>query len=122
MARDRFLPPGVDASTVVARVGLVSDTHMPERCAELPPSLFDVLAGVDLLLHAGDVGELWVLERLSAIAPVVYGRDGERWARFLAERQHVVAACAKWYEGRPVGAMQMGKIGAQLAWSLATGG
>ena len=54
---------------VVARVGLISDTHMPERCAAFPTSTVDVLRGVDLLLHAGDLGELWVLDRLSAIAP-----------------------------------------------------
>jgi putative phosphoesterase len=74
---DPFLPTNLPAERVVARVGLISDTHMPERCAALPPSLFAVLHGVDLLLHAGDVGELWVLERLSAIAPVVavHGND-----------------------------------------------
>jgi putative phosphoesterase len=62
---------------VVARVGLISDTHMPQRCAAFPTSVFDVLRGVDLLLHAGDLGELWVLDRLSAIAPVVavHGND-----------------------------------------------
>jgi hypothetical protein len=62
---------------VVARVGLISDTHMPERCAALPASVFDVLRDVDLLLHAGDLGELWVLDRLSTIAPVVavHGND-----------------------------------------------
>lgn len=48
---------------MVARLGLISDTHMPERCAALPASLFDVLQGVDLLLHTGDVGELWVDDR-----------------------------------------------------------
>ena len=74
---DAFLPTNLPAERVVARVGLISDTHMPERCAALPPSLFEVLRGVDLLLHAGDMGELWVLERLSAIAPLVavHGND-----------------------------------------------
>ncbi|MBC8074637.1 MAG: hypothetical protein H7Y32_01055, partial [Chloroflexales bacterium] len=52
---------------VVACIGLVSDTHMPQRCAALPPALFAALRGVDLLLHAGDVGELWVLDQLSAL-------------------------------------------------------
>jgi putative phosphoesterase len=63
--------------SVVARIGLISDTHMPERCAALPPALFDVLSGADLLLHAGDVGELHVLDRLSDLAPViaVHGND-----------------------------------------------
>jgi putative phosphoesterase len=61
-------PPG---EAIVARIGLISDTHMPQRCAALPDAVFDALKGVDLILHAGDVGELWVLDHLSTIAPVV---------------------------------------------------
>jgi hypothetical protein len=59
------------------RIGLISDTHMPERWPALPPAIFELFKGVDLLLHAGDVGELWVLDQLSAIAPVVavHGND-----------------------------------------------
>ena len=74
---DRFLPAGIDPARIVARIGLVSDTHMPDRCDVLPPALFAALRGVDLLLHAGDVGELWVLDQLSAIAPLiaVHGTD-----------------------------------------------
>jgi putative phosphoesterase len=72
-------PDGVPPSPerVVARLGLISDTHMPERCPALPPAVFTALAGVDLVLHSGDVGELWVLDELSRIAPVVavHGND-----------------------------------------------
>ena len=82
---DRFLPAGMDPARIVARIGLVSDTHMPDRCDALPPALFATLRGVDLLLHAGDVGELWVLDQLSAIAPADRGpwqrRHGRRAAR-----------------------------------------
>jgi uncharacterized protein len=46
-------------------VGLVSDTHGLFR-----PQLRDALAGVALIIHAGDVGGGDVLRRLSAIAPV----------------------------------------------------
>ena len=72
-----YLPPELPAARLVAALGLVSDTHMPARCPALPPALFEVLDGVDLLLHAGDLGELWVLDRLSEIAPViaVHGND-----------------------------------------------
>lgn len=51
------------------RVGLISDTHGLVR-----PDVFDALDGVDLILHAGDVGD-GVLEELETIAPVlaVYG-------------------------------------------------
>jgi putative phosphoesterase len=50
-------------------IGLISDTHGLVR-----PEVFPALEGVELILHAGDVGD-GVLEELSAIAPVevVYG-------------------------------------------------
>ena len=52
------------------RIGVVADTHCPEFLAELPPALFDRLRGVDLILHAGDVGGGETLDRLRQIAPV----------------------------------------------------
>jgi putative phosphoesterase len=60
-----------------AVVGLISDTHMPLRLESLPDAVFEAFAGVDLILHAGDVGELWVLDQLSQCAPVVavHGND-----------------------------------------------
>lgn len=77
MSFERFLPANLEHNDLAAVVGLISDTHMPLRRRTLPPNLADVLGGVDLLLHAGDVGELWVLDQLSAIAPViaVHGND-----------------------------------------------
>ena len=48
-----------------ARVGLISDTHNMLR-----PSVFDVFEGVDVILHAGDVGDDDILDELGAIAPV----------------------------------------------------
>ena len=47
------------------RVGLISDTH-----GMLRPGVFAVFAGVDLILHAGDVGEDDILDELETIAPV----------------------------------------------------
>ena len=46
-------------------VGLISDTHGMMR-----PDVFTALAGVDLILHAGDVGGDDVLDELALIAPV----------------------------------------------------
>ncbi len=77
-------------------IGLISDTHMPDRWTTLPPAVFDLFQGVDLILHAGDVGELWVLERLARVAPViaVHGNDepAEETVRTLPARQIVHAA------------------------------
>ena len=52
------------------RVGVVADTHSPEFLEELPPRLFEVLAGVELILHAGDVGGASTLEALGRLAPI----------------------------------------------------
>jgi putative phosphoesterase len=46
-------------------IGLISDTHGLFR-----PSVRQALAGVDLILHAGDVGGPTVLSSLKQIAPV----------------------------------------------------
>ena len=46
-------------------VGLVSDTH-----GLLRPEVFPALEGVELILHAGDVGGQGILDELGAIAPV----------------------------------------------------
>jgi len=59
------------------RLGVISDTH-----GLLRPEVFDVFHGVELILHAGDVGGREILTELRAIAPVqaVYGntdRPGE---------------------------------------------
>ena len=50
-------------------IGLISDTHGLVR-----PEVFGALDGVELILHAGDVGE-GVLDELATIAPIeaVYG-------------------------------------------------
>jgi putative phosphoesterase len=53
-----------DAREPIVTVGLISDTHGLVR-----PEVFSALAGVDFILHAGDVGD-GVLDELRAIAPV----------------------------------------------------
>lgn len=86
------LPTDIDPDQVVARVGLISDTHMPDRLAQLPDAIFEVMRGVNLVLHAGDVGELWVLDLLSSIAPVVavHGNDDTEDAQRELPYQQVV--------------------------------
>jgi putative phosphoesterase len=51
-------------------IGLISDTH-----GLLRPDVHAALAGVELILHAGDVGGADILDELATIAPVraVYG-------------------------------------------------
>ena len=47
------------------KIGVISDTHGLVR-----PEVYDVFEGVDLILHAGDIGSRDVIIELEAIAPV----------------------------------------------------
>jgi len=47
------------------KLGIISDTH-----GLLRAEVFEVFAGVEHVLHAGDVGDPAILEELAAIAPV----------------------------------------------------
>ena len=65
------------------RIGVISDTHGLMR-PEVPTA-FD---GVELILHAGDIGEAEVIRQLKSIAPVVAVRgnnDTGSWARAIPE-------------------------------------
>ena len=77
---------GVDSfdGASVRRVGLISDTHGRLRAA-----VFDRLAGVDVILHAGDIGPAEILTELETIAPVfaVQGNTDDFDTRAIAPEQ-----------------------------------
>jgi len=50
---------------MLTAIGLISDTH-----GRIRPHLPDIFAGVESIVHAGDVGDGAVLRALAAIAPV----------------------------------------------------
>ena len=52
------------------KIGLISDTHIPEAMPEIPLQVRDVFVDTDLILHAGDMHCLEVLDWLETIAPV----------------------------------------------------
>jgi putative phosphoesterase len=62
-------------------IGLISDTHGMVRA-----DVHRALAGVELILHAGDVGGDEILDELETIAPVeaVYGNTDDPGRRRLA--------------------------------------
>lgn len=64
-------------------IGVISDTH-----GLLRPQAVEALAGSDRIIHAGDVGDPAILQRLSQIAPVTVVRgnvDKGAWAQKLPE-------------------------------------
>ena len=52
------------------RIGVISDTHIPKHGARLPDSVMRHFEDVELILHAGDLSTLAVMDQLSAYAPV----------------------------------------------------
>lgn len=60
------------------RIGLISDTHIPEAHPELWPQVFHAFEGVEMILHGGDVHEFWILDQLEKLAPIYVARgNGE---------------------------------------------
>ena len=94
---NKYLPASIDPKDVIATIGLMSDTHMPQRWAALPPVLGHIFANVEMIFHAGDVGELWVLDELSQIAPViaVHGNDETEDAERELPYQQVVTVAGQ---------------------------
>jgi len=68
-------------------IGVISDTH-----GLLRPEAGTALRGVEMILHAGDIGKPEILEELSKIAPVTAVRgnnDTGDWARNIPDFQRL---------------------------------
>jgi uncharacterized protein len=68
-------------------IGVISDTH-----GLLRPEAGTALHGVEMILHAGDIGQPEILEELSKIAPVTAVRgnnDTGDWARNIPDFQRL---------------------------------
>jgi putative phosphoesterase len=77
---------------ILLLIGCISDTHLIGR--PLPDSVAGAFDGVDLILHAGDILEIAVLEQLSLIAETVAVKgnmDHGEAARTLPEKRVVEA-------------------------------
>ena len=64
-------------------IGVISDTH-----GLLRPEALEALRGSDAIIHAGDVGDPGILDRLAEVAPVTAVRgnvDHGAWALKLPE-------------------------------------
>jgi hypothetical protein len=76
-------------------VAAISDTHMPRGARRLPEACVERLRAADLILHAGDLSTLEVLEELRALGPpvhAVYGNADGPAVRELLPKELVVEA------------------------------
>ena len=62
-------------------VGVIADTHIPDRVRFLHPQVIPLLQAnrVDLILHAGDISSPSVLDELGKVAPVNAVRGNRDW-------------------------------------------
>jgi putative phosphoesterase len=68
-------------------IGVISDTH-----GHLPAGVQKAFEKVDLIIHAGDIGDERVLKVLSQIAPIVAVKgnmDSGKWARNLPKSEFI---------------------------------
>ncbi len=86
-------------------VGVVSDTHSLVR-----PEAIRALQGVDLIVHAGDVGDQAVLDALAEIAPVKAVRgnvDRGAWADRLPQTEVIEVESALLYVIHELGQLDL---------------
>ena len=95
------------------RVGVISDTH-----GLLRPEALAALAGVDHLIHAGDVGHPEVLERLREIAPLTVVRgnnDRGVWGKALPAVEFVELAGRYVYVIHDIADMDLDPVAAEVS-------
>ncbi len=56
------------------RIGLIADTHMPGSIEQLWPQAFTTFSDVDMILHAGDLHTLDIVDELEKLAPTYVAR------------------------------------------------
>ena len=73
------------------RIGLLSDTHIPETKRIFPNPVLEAFQGVDLILHAGDIYIPSALDELQQIAPVLAARGDDDMLRdHRVKERHVI--------------------------------
>jgi uncharacterized protein len=73
------------------KIGVLADTHVPDRRRSLPPGVLEVFSSVEIVLHAGDITQMDLLQQLQeqvSLTFAVYGdRDPAQVRTFLQETQ-----------------------------------
>jgi uncharacterized protein len=76
-------------------IGIIADTHLPKGRRRLPDRCIELLAGADLIVHAGDFSSIEALQELRALGPpvaAVHGNvDSSEVRRELPEQRTVAA-------------------------------
>jgi len=60
------------------KIGVIGDTHCPTLSPLPPARIAEVFKGLDIILHVGDISELYVLEEFQETYTLTFGVYGER--------------------------------------------
>jgi putative phosphoesterase len=68
-------------------IGVLSDTHIPDRASDIPSNIMKIFKGVDMIFHAGDLTAPHIKEDLESIAPTycVQGNMDRAYGQKLAK-------------------------------------
>lgn len=106
------MTPAKSTPKLPSRIGLISDTHGLLRQEALL-----ALRGSELIVHAGDVGEPEILEKLRELAPVVAVRgnvDTGAWASGLPETAVAEGSSASIYVLHDVNTLDLDPTAAEF--------
>lgn len=70
VAQERQVLPRLQEN-LAKTVGVISDTHVPDRATRIPERVFKVFENADFIVHAGDLVQFSVVDELERLAPVL---------------------------------------------------
>lgn len=73
-------------------IGVIADTHIPRRGKRLSDVILQKLAGVDMIIHAGDLCRDYVIYELEEIAPVyaVLGNNDDEYLEAMLPLKRII--------------------------------
>lgn len=78
------------------KIGVIADTHIPDRAKDIPEKILKDFKNLDMIIHAGDLVELSVLDTLKNTCPnvqAVFGNmDSYEVRKKLLEKEIIKVA------------------------------
>ncbi|MDD5476998.1 MAG: metallophosphoesterase [Candidatus Omnitrophica bacterium] len=58
------------------KIGVIADTHIPDKCEHIPETILNAFKHVDMVVHAGDMVDLGAIDELKVICPKIVAVAG----------------------------------------------
>ena len=68
------------------RIAIISDTHMPRGARRVPDACVEAMRAADVIVHAGDLSSIGVLDWLESLGPPVHAVHGNVDSAEVQER------------------------------------